>query len=145
MDAPEFVACIGKTDDTPEVIKLLSDVGVAKKLKPSRDGTDVDVALKTLGIMMVFRGLDAKSSKLTLWGVQFYLNEGGYKPFKGALPQGLVFGDSRADVKGKLGKPLRAIKAIRRETWAIGNQELTVAYGKLDDRLSIVFQNLPIK
>ena len=82
MDYSAFVPCIGKQEDAPEVQALLSTVGVTKKLKMPKDDIDVRDELPDLGLSLIFKPEDPKSSRLFLTAVKFMSGaEHGYASY----------------------------------------------------------------
>ncbi|HEX3696359.1 MAG TPA: hypothetical protein VH374_13335 [Polyangia bacterium] len=145
MDSSDFEPCLGKTDDAPEVVQLLSTLGVTKKLKPPKGGEDLTVELKKAGVVLVFGPHDVKSSKMKLIEVQFYSDaEEGYKTFAGKLPGGLTFTDKQDDARRKLGKPARSKKEFRYDAWKAGPLELIATFSKKDGRIEQVQLGLPL-
>lgn len=131
MDAAHFEKCIGKPEESPEVSKLLKDLGVTKKLKLSgEDYTRVQVP--KLGVSMSFSRVAPKSSKLMLSA--FELNAGGkhgVERFKGKLMRGLEFEDTKKEARAKLGKPTQALDDFDLDHWDIHEKtRLSIGYSK---------------
>jgi hypothetical protein len=145
MDASRFEKCIGKPEESPEVNKLLRDLGVTKRLKPKR-GEDTELELPKLGLDIAFRQADPKSSKLVLSGVEFLAGGDGDEQFAGALPGGLKFSDSKQDVYAKLGEPTRAMaEKLRMDHWVVDGIQITVSYARSLAALTSVIIARPYK
>jgi hypothetical protein len=146
MDASEFVACIGKPEESPEVQSMLASVGVKKKLKMPRDDIEARIDLPKQGLSLIFVPADPKSSQLTFNGVQFFSDaEQGFKSFAGVLPGNVLFSDSQPEVHAKLGKPAETKKAMRIDGWKFHGLLLTVEYAKKDQRIAMVAVEIPPK
>lgn len=146
MHSNDFVSCLGKPEDAPEVQSLLTALGVTKKLKMPKDDIEARVDLPKQGLALIFEPEGPKSSRLVLNGLQFYSDaEKGYKSFQGELPGKLLFSDSQAEVHAKLGKPVESKKAFRLDRWKPKGLLLTVEYAKEDHRIAVVAVELPLK
>jgi hypothetical protein len=146
MDSSEFIGCLGKREDAPEVQKLLRAVGVTKKLRMPKDDIEARADLPKLGLSLIFEPEGPKSSVLIFQAAQFYSDaEEGYKSFAGALPGGLTISDTQAEVRGKLGKPSETKVALRLDRWKKGDRVLTVEYTKGDSRISAITVETPMK
>jgi hypothetical protein len=144
MDASRFEQCLGKLEESPEVSKLLKDLGVTKKLKPIR-GEDVEVDLPKIGVGLTFAHAEEKSSKLTLTGVEFLPGGDGDKPFAGALPKGLKFSDSKADVYTKLGPPtIVTEERMRLDHWVVDGIQISVSYSRSLNELTSIIIGVPL-
>jgi hypothetical protein len=144
-DAAEFEDCLGKEEDTPEVLALLAKLGIKKKLKPSDEGY-ARLKLPTKGLLLSFEPIDEKSSKLKFSGVQFYSDsEEGFTTFAGALPKGLTFSDSPKEARQKLGKPTKIMKEFRLDHWIAKGRQLTVRYRRTMDGIAYVLSGFPRK
>jgi hypothetical protein len=131
MDAHDFEICLGKTEDTPEVSRLLATLGVRKKLRPSKEEGYVNLEFPKLGLLLTFEPAEPKSSILLLSGIQYCADaEEGFTSFAGALPGGLTFSDSPNVVRRKLGKPSKIQKLDRQDHWIAGGRQLSVRYNK---------------
>jgi len=140
MDAEDFMRVLGKTDDSPEIAKLLSDYGVKKKPRIPLDEDEVMIELKKQGVVLVFeRTTEPKSSKIQLAGVQLYSDaEKGYRNFPGKLPRGLKLSDTRSEVLKKLGKPTKSRAALKIDIWKYADHRIAVEYAKDADRINVV-------
>ena len=132
MDSQSLVAAVGKSEDSPEVQAVLAAVGWTKKLKLPKDDIDVRAELPALGLSLIFEAEGPKSSRLVLAGVQFVSSrEKGFKSYAGALPARLMFDDDQAAARAKLGKPAKALPALRRDIWKFeGSLQLAINYAK---------------
>jgi hypothetical protein len=145
MDASEFESCLGKTEDSYEVVQLLDNLGIKKKLKVSQEG-NVRIKLSNLGLLLSFVPEDPKSSKLKFTGVQFYSDcEEGFTTYAGKLPMGLTFSDTPNIARKKLGKPTTSLKEFRLEHWIENGRQLTVRYRKTMDGIAYVLRGFPPK
>lgn len=146
MHANDFISCIGKLDDTPEVQALLAALGVTKKPKMPKDDNEARVELPKQGLSLVFEPGNPKSSRLVLTAVQFLsdANE-GYTSFQGTLPGNLLSSDSQAEARAKLGKTGKSKKAFRLDRWTFDGLDWTVEYAKNDLRVDAVTVHLPVK
>jgi len=144
MDAHDLVKFLGKTDDSPEIVKLLADFGVKKKLRVEPDMRDLPVTLKPAGLSLVFERVETKSSRLKLVEAQIYSDaEKGFTTFPGQLPSGLTFADSRAEAIKKLGKPYDTQKDFRLDTWISKTSSLTVKFAKGNGSIQMLHLGLP--
>jgi hypothetical protein len=138
MNSQDFLACLRKTDESPEINRLLSGLHVNKKPKVPRGDIEARIDLPKQGLSVIFKPVDPKSSKLAFVAVQFFSDaEQGYKSFDGTLPEKLSFSDNAADVRKKLGKPTESKKEFRLERWKSKDHVLTVEYSK-DDRIALI-------
>ena len=129
MDASQFDAAMGKLEDSPEVIQLLKDLGVTKKLKLGSDGyTTLD--LNDKGVTLSFVPAEPKSSKLRFNSVTFYTNVEDYTEFPGALPRGLTFSDTKVEVRSKLGAPTKSIEKYGIDNWNWSDRFVSARYRK---------------
>lgn len=145
MDADVFEKCLGKPEESPEVAKLLADLGINKKLKVSSEG-NVRIMLPERGLLLSFKPEDPKSSRLVFTGVQFYSDaEEGFTAFPGRLPRGLSFDDSPEQARDKLGKPTKIMKDFRLDHWIANGRQLTVRYRKTLDGIAYVLSGFPPK
>lgn len=143
MDATDLEPCFGKPDTDPQVAKVLKALGVTKKLKPD-DESVARVKRPDLGLILVFRRVDPKSSDLTLCSIQYYSDaEKGFTTFAGALPEGLTWNDTPADVKKKLGKPDSEVKAYRMQHWKKKDVQRSIQYKK--DNSGISYMTLGLR
>lgn len=146
MDSNEFVACIGKPDESPEVQRILTALGVTKKLKMPKDDIEARVDLPKKGLSLIFEPAGTKTSQLLFTGVQFFSDaEQGYASFQGALPGNVLMSDSQAEVHAKLGKPFETKKAMRIDGWKLDGLLLTVEYAKKDHRIAMIAVEVPPK
>lgn len=146
MHANDFVSCIGKPEDAPEVQALLAALGVTKKLKMPKDDIEARLDLPKQGLSLIFEPENPKSSRLVLTATQFLSDaHEDYKSFQGTLPGNLLFSDSQAEAHAKLGKPGRSKKAFRLDAWTFDGLDLTVEYAKKDLRIGAITVQLPVK
>ena len=147
MDSNEFIACIGKYEDAPEVQRVLTAVGCTKKLKMPKDDIDVRVSMPKLGLSMIFGPEGPKSSRLILSAVQFVSDtEKGHKSFSGELPAKLLFSDLKADARTKLGAPEEEDDDLRLDIWPFGKLKLAIDYAKdAPHRVGVITVQLPPK
>ena len=145
MDASELESCLGKVEDSPEVVQLLTSLGVKKGLKHSRDG-DTYVERPELGLVLVFKPVGPKSSKFKLMEIQFNSDtEKGYTNFSGTLPNNVKWNDTQEEVRKKLGKPTKAMKEFHLDHWIKGNRRLSVEYRKSFSSIANVALGFPIE
>ena len=147
MDYSAFVPCIGKQEDAPEVQALLSTVGVTKKLKMPKDDIDVRHELPDLGLSLIFKPEDPKSSRLILTAVKFMSGaEHGYASYGGTLPAKLLFTDGHAQTHAKLGPPKIEKQKLRLDIWQLQNLRLAIHYTKDEpQRVAVITLQLPPK
>ncbi len=148
MNSKDLLTQIGKSNDSPEIEQLLSQLGYNKKLRPPRDTTDLAVNIPKQGICLFFVPKDTKSSRLTLMQVQLYSDlEKGYTTFSGDPPSRLAFSDTRQDVVRKLGEPIESNEEYRSDEWelSIGDQKafLVVQYAKDRPGICMIHFGLP--
>ena len=146
MNSDELVACIGKSEDSPEVEAILEKIGVTKKLKMPKDDIEARVDLPKQGMSLIFEPEDKKSSVLILTGVQFFSDaEQGFTSFQGVRPGSVLCSDTQAVVHSKLGKPVETKKAMRIDGWKVDGLLLTVEYAKKDFRIAMIAVEIPSK
>jgi|GEM_PF-2261355 len=146
MDSDDFIACIGKPQDAPEVQRMLQAVGVTKTLRMPRDDIEARVDLGKDGLSLIFKPEDPKSSLLVFNAVQFISDaEKGFTSFAGTLPRQLLFSDTQAQAHAKLGKPFDARPKLRRDIWKLDGLRLAIKYAKDDGRIAIVTVHLPLQ
>jgi hypothetical protein len=142
MNSNDFIAAIGKPEESPEVQALLRAVGVKKKLKMPKDDIEARVDLPKKGLSLVFEPADSKSNALLFSAVQFFSTiEKGFKSFGGDLPCGLTFADTQKEALKKLGKPVESKKMFRLDRWkpkGLKSVKMTVEYGKDDPRIAAI-------
>ena len=128
MNADEFVPCLGKTDDHPDILRLLARLGAKKPAKVPRGSTEVRVEVRQLGIELVFEPIDDnRRHGLTFARVIFH---GKGKPGAGALPFGLAFSDSRKDARKKVGPPMHINDDLDRDVWHYQTHTMTADYAR---------------
>ena len=131
MDSSEFIACIGRLEEDPQVQRILAAIGVTKKLKMPRDDIDVRASVPKLGLSMIFEPEGPKSSRLMLSAVQFISDtEKGYRGFAGELPAKLLFSDLKAQARAKLGQPQEDDEDLRLDIWRFGELRLAISYAR---------------
>jgi hypothetical protein len=147
MDSKEFIACIGKPEDAPEVQRVLAGIGFTKKLKMPKDDIDARVTMPQMGLSLVFKPEGPKSSRLVLNAAQFISDtEKGNMSFPGALPAKLVFSDGQVEARVKLGKPFDTKPALRRDIWKLENLNLAIKYSKdAPHKIAVVTVEIPLK
>lgn len=146
MNSSDFIACLGKRDDSPEVAKVLAAVGVTKKLKMPKDDIEARADLPKLGLSLIFKPEGPKSSVLIFQAVQFLSDaEKGYKSFAGALPNQLLLADTQTEVRAKLGKPSETKPALRLDRWKAADHVMTIEYAKEDRRIGAITVHIPLK
>lgn len=129
MNGKEFVACIGKPEDAPEVQAMLVTVGVTKKLRMPKDDIEARADLPDQGLSLIFKPEGPKSSRLIFSAVQFFSGAGRhYKRFAGLLPADLQFSSTQAEARGKLGKPFKALPKLGRDIWKLQGLLLAISY-----------------
>jgi hypothetical protein len=143
MHCNDFIFCLRKPADAPEVQSLLAAVGFTKVLKMPKDDIEARADLPKQGLSMIFEPEGPKSSRLVFTGVQFFSDaEQGYKCFAGELPGNVLFSDSQDEVHAKLGKPGESKKAMRLDGWKFDGLLLTVEYAK-DKRIAMIAVEVP--
>lgn len=147
MNAEEFIPYIGKTDDSTEVQELLSRLGTTRKPKLKKGELYDHTKFLKQGFVLVFReSEDPKTSQLVLADVQIFSDaEHGFKSFDGELPGGIVFSDTRAEVRKKLGKPTRSKDMLRKDFWDKKGYIRTVQYARDTGQIQMVSLAAPIK
>lgn len=147
MDSGEFISCVGKPEDAPEVQQLLSAVGFAKKLKMPKDDIDVRADLPKLGLSIIFKPEGPKSSRLILSAVKFIsAAEKGHVSFTGALPAQLLFSDLKAETHAKLGPPVIDEPDLRLAIWQMGALRLAIKYAReAPHSVAVITVQLPPK
>jgi hypothetical protein len=144
MKTEDFITCLRKSDDSPEITALLTRLGVKKKPKMPKDDIEARINLPKQGLSLIFLPEGPKTGKLALAAVQFVSDaEEGFKTFAGALPDKLQFGDTQADVIKKLGKPSESKKKFRLDRWKTKTLVTTADYSKKDLRLSLLTVHAP--
>jgi hypothetical protein len=146
MDSDDFIAQLGKADDSPDVQRILAAVGVTKKLKMPKDDIEARADLPKLGLSLIFKPEGPKSSVLIFQAVQFFSDdEKGYVSFRGALPKQLLLTDKQAEVRAKLGKPTESKTVLRLDRWKTPDRILTVEYAKESKRISAITVHITMK
>jgi hypothetical protein len=144
MDSKDFIASLGKIDDSREVTGLLAALGVKKKLKMPKDDVEARIDLPKQGLSLIFEPEGPKTSRLAFVAVQFFSDaEEGFKIFKGELPGKLLFTDKQTEVREKLGKPAESKKQFRLDRWKVKGLVLTVEYAKEDGRIGAITIEVP--
>ena len=145
LNSSEFVSCIGKAQEAPEVQQLLASLGITTKLKMPKDSIDVRHDLPASGVSLIFEPEGPKSSRLIYCAVQFYSDaEQGYTSFPGDLPNQLRFSDGRAEAHAKLGPPFASKMKVRLEVWQVPPLRLGINYTKEEPhRIGVITVQLP--
>lgn len=131
MNSADLVTCVGKPLESPEVQSLLARLGVNPQIRMPEDDNEARVTLHSLGLALIFKPEEEKSSRLELETVQFVSSEEeGFTSFAGELPGGLSFNDTQADAQRKLGEPMHSDEELRLDVWAFGELELSIDYAK---------------
>ena len=141
MNADEFVPCLGKTDDHPDILRLLARLGSKKPAKLPRGSTEVRVDVRHLGIEMVFEPVDDnRRHGLTFARVVFH-----GKPMRGggALPFGLTFGDSRKEARKKVGPPMSISDELNRDAWDYQTHTMIADYARDRGRIMALTLSTP--
>jgi len=147
MDSQDFVACIGKPEDAPEVQRMLAAVGVTTKLKMPKDDIEARLSLTKQGLTLIFKPEGPKSSRLIFNAVMFVSDaEEGYSTYAGVLPDGLLFSDTARGAHAKLGTPSISKPKLRRDIWERAGMRLSINYAKAEpQRVAVVTVHLPPK
>jgi len=144
VNSDDIVVCLGKTDDSPEVIRLLAGLGVKKKPKVPRGDIEARIDIMEQGLSLVFEPREPKTSKLTLVAVQFFSGaEGGSEKFPGELPKKLLFSDTQTEVRKKLGKPGDTMKDLWQDIWKEKGLLMTVEYSGKGGQITMVAFDVP--
>jgi hypothetical protein len=144
MDSKAIIGCLGKTDDSPEVVKLLAGLGVKKKPKIPHDDIDARIDILKQGLSLVFEPREPKSSKLTFSAVQFFSGaDEGFDKYTGILPNNLFFSDTQAEVRKKLGKPSDTMKELWQDIWEPEGLLMTVEYSGKGGQITMVAFDVP--
>jgi len=142
MNADEFVPCLGKTDDHPDILRLLARLGAKKPAKLPRGSTEVRVDVRHLGIEMVFEPIgDNRRHGLTFARV---ICHGKDKPGVGALPFGLTFNDSRKDARKKVGPPMSSSDDLNRDAWDYQTHTMTADYARGRGSIMALSLSMPL-
>lgn len=138
MNCEEFQICLGRTVDSPEVVRILAALE-PKKIRVPRDEDEAYVEWPKKGLALIFRHSDPKRRQLTLVAVKFYSDtEHGYVAFSGELPRKLSFADSRMDAHKKLGKPTEINEAMRLDVWRTEERVLALKYDRATHRVGVI-------
>jgi hypothetical protein len=144
MDSADIVRNLRKTADSAEISALFAALGVSQIPKMPKDDIDARVRLPKQGLVLIFKPVDPKSSKLGLVSAHFLSDaETGNSNFSGELPRKLSFTDTQAEVHQKLGKPTLSIPPLRRETWKTNAEALSVKYSKDSGQVTFVSVDAP--
>jgi hypothetical protein len=146
MDAEEFIGAVGKTDDAPEVVKLLAKLKAPRKPKLKSGELYDHMKFPKEGFVLVFReSEDPKTSQVVLADVQIYsAAKGGFSAFSGKLPDGLVFSDTRTEVRKKLGKPSRSKAQLNKDFWDRKGYIETIQYEQTSGEIYMVSLAMPL-
>jgi len=144
MTAKDFVAFLRRTDDSPEIQKLLTDLGVAKRPRLKRGELYAYVQLPKKGLVLVFReSHDPKTSQLALVDVQIFSSaKKGYSTYAGELPDGLTFSDTRDITAKRLGQPSESDG--NEDTWQRKGYNLIVQYNKDTGHAQMLHLAVPV-
>ncbi len=147
------MSLLGKPSDDTDVVALLQQGG-AKPPKLKRGEVNDWVELKPIGAQLVFADEAYQTSSdsmargegaLLLSGVLFF-PEGylDYDGFDGVLPLGLVFSQSQAVTRAKLGEPEWKNPALRADRWVVDGVQVRVQYDESLDAIETVSMALPM-
>ncbi|SDY68054.1 hypothetical protein [Herbiconiux ginsengi] len=125
IDPARFEACLGRPVDSPDVERLLADLGLTVLPQLSSEGY-ARVELPDRGVIMSFRPEAATNSRLKLTGIQFYSAVDGFTAYAGPLPRGLTFTDDRDEVLRKLGAPTRSMPDFHLDNWVTDGRLISV-------------------
>ena len=146
MNADDFLPYLGKTDDSDDIKQLLAGLGVKKHPKLKKGDLDVYVELPKQGLVLIFElPEEGKTSLLALNDVQFYAGVPGqdFSTFAGQLPRGLAFGDSRDDVRRKLGPPDDSDEEMGWDSWDAPDHSLMIEYRRAFVGIALVHLTVP--
>jgi len=144
MRAKDLVTFLRKTDDSPEIQKLLTELGVTKPPRLKRGDLYAYVQLPKKGLVLVFRESDdPKTSQIVLVDVQIFSSaKKGYSTYAGELPDGLTFSDTRAETTKRLGKPSESDG--NEDTWARKGYNLIVQYNRETGQAQMLHLAVPV-
>jgi hypothetical protein len=143
IDPRRFYKLVGQPSDAPDVQKLLSDLG-APQPKLKRGETTANVPLPKVGVELVFddeayhfkrKDLAEGEGALILAEIMLRSDVPKFKDYAGSLPEGLVFGETAADVHAKLGQPERLHKFLPTEFWTIHGCKFVAEFDKAKTKL----------
>ena len=144
MDGKDLIELLRKSDESPDISKALSELGVTKKLKMPKDDIEARIDLPKKGLSLIFKPEAPKTSKLVFTAVQFFSDASeGFTTFPGKLVESLQFNDTQAEVRKKLGKPAEIMKDLRRDQWNLKGLVLTVKYSRKDGRIGMISVHVP--
>jgi len=105
-----------------------------KKLKMPKDDIDARLSLPRSRPLAGFQAGGPKTSKLALVSVPLYSDaEKGYTGFRGELPGKLLFSDTQAEARRRLGTPAESKKQFRLDRWKLDGIVVTVQFAKEKD------------
>jgi hypothetical protein len=144
MNADDFIPLLGKTAASPAIAEVLAKAGAAA---PAMNGDDIDVrvSLQAIGVALVFQPDEtAPDAPLQLIDVQLFRGgRDGFRPFQGALPHGLAFGDSRAAARKKLGQPDGVDDELDNDAWDYDGYSLILEYADARAAIGTVHLQMP--
>ena len=130
MDIEMWMKLLGKSQDDPAVKMALAAAGLKKipKLRPNR--TDIRPDLKGHGLWLIMTDeaylkqlddQDIGEGPLILSGVTAYLDESASNDlYKGELPYKVASDMTKADLRKKLGPPVKSDDELRVYVWSQG-------------------------
>ncbi|WP_455948535.1 hypothetical protein [Lelliottia jeotgali] len=135
-----------------EIESLLKELGIVDVPALTLDWTDAYLSNTSLGVELTFTDSEwlaspsrhYPASALVLSNFRYYGREiGDFSVYRGALPHGLTFSQSRKDVVSMFGEPEWKNPESNRMRWISGSYRIHVTFDK-SGKLAIVSGGLPI-
>lgn len=146
------MSLLGKASDSPEVQAMLSQGG-AKDPKLRKGDVNSWVDLNDLGLALVFtdeahltgqENLDIGEGALILTSIRFHSGiNPDFSAFAGALPLGVKFSQSQADLAATLGKPEYSNALLSKDRWLVDGTWFFANYVDELDRLMTFSMQVP--
>lgn len=141
MQPEYFMNSIGKQADSDVVVGLLRALGIERRITIRRDDTDVYMNNADAGVSLLFESESYVSAKYhvsfpsdapVLTAIFLYgPGDDEFSVYKGDLPGGLLFSDSREKAISKLGESAKFNPDRDSEFWELpGNTRLFVRYAE---------------
>ena len=149
IDAARVTRLLRHRSDDPNVVALVSELGLTVRLNPER--RSVAFAAPSHGISLRFDQasklvvpMQAEPGTFVVASAFFYSRgHQGHVGFEGELPQGLRFEQSRSQVRAALGKPAMSAARLENDCWKLADYWLTVDFSENESSILLVTAALP--
>lgn len=151
MDYRQWLDLFGKSADEKQVREALAKAGITSRIKIDSDELSASEDIKGQGITIIFTDESILApdtgvvGRPILSGVLMILQDRRSKAnlYKGPLPYGLRYDESRMLLRARLGQPTQINDEYRTDAWFIDGLEVAVTYSADLNSLTQVSVTLP--